>query len=336
MAATDILFPLSSILKMKNSKDGLYVIAGVALLVDSIVMEVGENCLILGDVDSRHLLRVNDEDLRGIERNQVLGLNDEGERWEGDVLNNQPYGWGVLYGKEGDMMYEGFRIGDVSVCYGTQYYAGIGVMEYEGMIFEGKRWGKGIQYDRNRVVVYDGEWMNDDHAFEKRMVITDETQFFHNRIEELIVNDKNCNGEEWSVLDLSFMPTLTVLQVGDECFANVNEVKLIGLHELQRVVIGNISFMKLPYKPSKDGMHPNRRFYLKDCERLKELRMGFFSFADYSVCEIENVPSLEVIEMGAFFGGSYNFYNSSLELKSMPGRVRMMTRPTKINICSAW
>ncbi|KAM7454178.1 hypothetical protein BLSTO_05068 [Blastocystis sp. subtype 1] len=33
----------------------------------------------------------------GIEHKQVLDLNDDGERWEGDVLNNQPYGWGVLY-----------------------------------------------------------------------------------------------------------------------------------------------------------------------------------------------------------------------------------------------
>ena len=44
--------------------------------------------------------------------------------------------------------------------------------------------------------------------------------------------------------------------------------------------------------------------------------MGRYSFSDYSVCEIENVPFLEVIEMGNLFLGSYNFYNASLELKS--------------------
>ena len=37
----------------------------------------------------------------------------------------------------------------------------------------------------------------------------------------------------------SLMSHLRLLQVGDECFENVKEVKLIGLiHELERVVIG--------------------------------------------------------------------------------------------------
>ena len=44
--------------------------------------------------------------------------------------------------------------------------------------------------------------------------------------------------------------------------------------------------------------------------------MGCFSFSDYSVCEIENVPSLEVIEMGELNGYSYNYCYASLELKS--------------------
>ena len=44
--------------------------------------------------------------------------------------------------------------------------------------------------------------------------------------------------------------------------------------------------------------NPNHHFYLKDCERVKELKIGCYSFSNYSVCEIENVPSLEVIEIG--------------------------------------
>ena len=44
--------------------------------------------------------------------------------------------------------------------------------------------------------------------------------------------------------------------------------------------------------------------------------MGKHSFSDYSVCEIENVPSLEVIEMGELNRRSYIFYYASLELKS--------------------
>ena len=56
--------------------------------------------------------------------------------------------------------------------------------------------------------------------------------------------------------------------------------------------------------------------YLKDCERVKELKMGRYSFSDFAVCEIDNVASLEVIEMGEVKEWSFNFYFASLELKS--------------------
>ena len=44
--------------------------------------------------------------------------------------------------------------------------------------------------------------------------------------------------------------------------------------------------------------------------------MGRYSFSDYDVCEIENVPSLEVIEMGELSDVSSNFEYGSLQLKS--------------------
>ena len=55
---------------------------------------------------------------------------------------------------------------------------------------------------------------------------------------------------------------------------------------------------------------------MKNCERLRELKMGRYSFSDYDVCEIENVPSLEVIEMGELNEASGNFEYGSLQLKS--------------------
>ena len=50
--------------------------------------------------------------------------------------------------------------------------------------------------------------------------------------------------------------------------------------------------------------------------------MGCYSFSDYSVCEIENVPSLEVIEMGELNKWSANFHYASLELKSDSERMK--------------
>ena len=82
------------------------------------------------------------------------------------------------------------------------------------------------------------------------------------------------------------MPELTFLEVGDECFTRTEELKLIALQKLERVVIGR------------------------------------FSFSDYSVCEIENVPSLEVIEMGELNEASRIFWYASLELKSDGDRMK--------------
>ena len=133
------------------------------------------------------------------------------------------------------------------------------------------------------------------------------------RVTELVIPANCCNEAEWSVFDVSELKWLKSIEIGDECFENVNEVKSIGLNELERVVIGKNSFTK---HKNGCGNDPDRHFYLKNCERVRVLKIGCWSFSDYTVCEIENVPSLEVIEMGQLNEVSRNFYYASLELKS--------------------
>ncbi|KAK8821903.1 hypothetical protein WA556_002346, partial [Blastocystis sp. ATCC 50177/Nand II] len=136
-----------------------------------------------------------------------------------------------------------------------------------------------------------------------------------NHIVELVVMENGWKGREWRVLDLSFMPKLRLLEVGDKCFEYVDDMRLIGLNRLESVVIGERCFTKHKNDWSYDA---NRAFALKNCERLRELKMGRYSFSDYDVCEIENVPSLEVIEMGELSDVSSNFEYGSLQLKNLP------------------
>ena len=304
--------PLNSVVEIRLKRCQLKVGIGVWRRGEEVVVEMSEDRVVEVNVRKKELLRVNEKDVSGIEHNQVLDLSDEGERWEGDVLERQPYGWEVFYDRENNMMYEGFRIGDVSVCYGRSYYSDIEVIEYEGELLEGKRWGKGIMYDRNGKVLFDGEWLND-NGIEKRVVMSEKNPFLHNCIEELSVSDGSCNGEGWKALDLALISSLRELRVGDRCFRCVSEVKLIGLKRLEKVKIGNTCFSKWDSTRMDDS---DGRFYLKDCERVKELKIGCDSFFHYSVCEIENVNSLEVIEMGEMNKWSFNFRYSSLELKS--------------------
>ena len=102
--------------------------------------------------------------------------------------------------------------------------------------------------------------------------------------------------------------------MGKECFENVKEVNITGLSELESVKIGMNSFTMM-----KDlfGNNSTRSFHLKNCPVLKELKIGDYSFSDYSVCEMENVNALEVIEMGDSSDWTTNFRYASLELKSI-------------------
>ena len=135
-------------------------------------------------------------------------------------------------------------------------------------------------------------------------------------MEVMIVDNNACNDQCFTTLDLSFFSNLKVFEVGDYSFSFVDEVKLIGLNHLERAVIGTHCFRKSIEKNS------NRHFYLKNCERLRELKIGYWSFYDYSVCEIENNVSLEVIDMGELKRDGYNFRYASLELKSDSERMK--------------
>ena len=130
------------------------------------------------------------------------------------------------------------------------------------------------------------------------------------------VSNMCCNEEGLTELDLRGFVNLRELKVGNKCFENVKEVKLIGLSELESVEIGMNSFTKFKntWQITSD---PNRRFYVRSCPKLKSLKMGRYSFSDYTVCEIENVDALESIEMGELNEKSANFAYASLELKSI-------------------
>ena len=125
------------------------------------------------------------------------------------------------------------------------------------------------------------------------------------------VSDRCCDEEGLKELDLSGFVNLRELKVGNECFEYVKKVYICGLRELESVIIGSRSFRR--DNDSKGGS-----FYLKNCPKLRELRItGVRSFEDFSVCEIESVDALEVIEMGDVNEESFNFYHASLELKSI-------------------
>ena len=151
------------------------------------------------------------------------------------------------------------------------------------------------------------------------------------RVTELVIPSNCCNEDEWKVLDVSALKWLKRIEIGDDCFENTERVKLIGLKELETVVIGDRCFTKVKNgKAVSSDRDPNRHFYLKNCGKVRELRIGCNSFYEYTVCEIENVDSMEVIDMKESTGWDWSFWSASLKLKGGLCGVEIMNRLAQI------
>ena len=320
-------------LTLMNSYDVCSFFQGVVDTSPSLRMQMSLMRVVEVDIASHRLLRVNGEEVGGIEHAQVLNLSDDGERWEGDVLNDQPYGWGVLFNADGEKVYEGFRIGETNVCYGTSFYPDIQQKEYEGDIWEGQCWGNGVQYGRNGEVVFDGIWVNNTHEYERRVTITNQNPLLHTFVEELTVDDNSCNGEEWRALDFSLMRNLRVLRLNRNSFAFVEEVKLIGMQKLEDVAIGSNCFL---WHREMNGKSCYGHFYLKDCPVVEHLAIWNSSFLSYAACVIENNPSLETVNMGNEKECGLNFVRGSLQLISVFHETTMMNRLAEASILFLW
>lgn len=134
------------------------------------------------------------------------------------------------------------------------------------------------------------------------------------RVTEITIPSNTMNDQSITTLDFSRFKRLRRITIGDECFMYVQEVRIQERTALKCIHIGVNSFTKFKNQMNND---PNRHFYLRDCHSLRELIIGSKSFSDYTICDIQRVDALEVIEIGKAFEISYNFYYSSFELKSL-------------------
>ena len=109
-------------------------------------------------------------------------------------------------------------------------------------------------------------------------------------------------------LNLNGLNRLKRLKIGDDNFKSEGILDLIGLKKLESVVIGKNCF---------NDNHDDPHFYLKDCPKVRELKIGSNTFDEKDTAwAIENLPSLEVLEIGELDHGGGSGA-SSLELKSV-------------------
>ena len=89
-------------------------------------------------------------------------------------------------------------------------------------------------------------------------------------VEGIEVKNGMCNNEAFDEWSMEEYVRLRELIVGDECFQFVKDLRIVGLNALEKVEIGKQCFCK-----ASGGV-----FEMRDCEKLKSVKIGDGSFVD--------------------------------------------------------
>ena len=151
--------------------------------------------------------------MKEIKKNDVIDLNENGERWEGSSLEGVPFGYGCIYNEDNNIIYQGFMLERMKVCFGKEFYGDNGLIEYEGDYYNNMRYGNGKLYNKKGELIYEGEWSNN-HPLELS------TLKIENELKE---EDIHYGIKE--------------LEIGENCMGNVKCFKLIGFDHLKKLIV---------------------------------------------------------------------------------------------------
>ena len=126
----------------------------------------------------------------------------------------------------------------------------------------------------------------------------------------IILPNWTCNDLHYTIFDFSRFTLIESLEIGDDCFGSVKTFKIDGLNRLKTIKIGNNSFTQ---KKNWYGNDASKSFHILNCESLKSIQIGKYSFSDFGgEFELKNLPQLQSIQIG-----SRNFDNSSFVIRGI-------------------
>ena len=103
-----------------------------------------------------------------------------------------------------------------------------------------------------------------------RVIVKNDDDFLllDESVEVIEVKNGVCNDEDFEEWEMNEYVRLRELIVGDECFQFVKDLRIVGLNALEKVEIGKQCFCK-----ASGGV-----FEMRDCEKLKSVKIGDGSF----------------------------------------------------------
>ncbi|KAK8827663.1 hypothetical protein WA577_007210 [Blastocystis sp. JDR] len=123
----------------------------------------------------------------------------------------------------------------------------------------------------------------------ERVVISHEQELERGAaaVQEVVVCDNSCNETSVTAWRVAVFPSLRVLQIGQNCLANLAELALCDLPMLEKVTVGSQSVT----------LHAGSRLLIRNCAVLKQVKVGAGSFASSMELCITECQSLESVEL---------------------------------------
>ena len=114
----------------------------------------------------------------------------------------------------------------------------------------------------------------------------------------MMIRSGSCNNILITSFSVGSYRNLESIEIGDRCYENVGTFNIDGLNGLKSLKIGINSFTK---NRNSQGNDPFRSFHILNCNELKLIEIGRYSFSDYGGgFELKNLPHLNSIELGNY------------------------------------
>lgn len=248
-------------------------------MIYSINMEEGTNVsLICNAIEEKMKMilpstKLDCKNEYSIIENDIIDLNANGERWEGDSFNCLPFGYGRVYDANNMLRYCGWMLEGKKICYGEEFYEDGETIEYKGNFMNNMRHGYGILYDKEKSILHKGHWHFGMIA--PQLILPskcDNIRLFTDSVQILIVED----GCFCDVTRLHFEknPVLKRVVIGNGSFKMVHEFSIEECYELVSVLIGEDCFVNEEEKGTGN-------FTIRDCEQFEMIEIGARSFHNY-------------------------------------------------------
>ena len=210
---------------------------------------------------------------------EILDVNDDGERWEGEIRNLLPNGHGQFFNTDNVCIYDGVMVNGRANGLGTGYYGDIGVKSYYGYWKNNRRHGCGVEYDRNGAFCRTGLWLDDSYVQMNTLPCDVSTPHlnassYSQLVRVMYINDKSLHRD--GVNTISNFPLLKALFL-DSPSVGESEWRVSDMPMLEKVVAGI----------RHDGCWCNHYIQFVNCPRLRE----FWSIVDFSHGTVDLQPA---------------------------------------------